>query len=61
MLIQLKENEKLCDECGKNPPKVFVQLEGSYKLICSDCSRKTRHTEVEQWVDYEDADFIEVY
>lgn len=57
---QMKEI-KLCDDCQTNPPKVFVQLPGSYKLICTDCSGKNRYTQVEQWVDFEDEEVIEAF
>lgn len=39
-----KEKVKLCDHCKlKHPAKHYIQQEGSFLLVCGDCSKKLTH------------------
>lgn len=34
------KTSKLCDHCGKNPPKGLIQHEGYFEVVCPDCSKE---------------------
>ena len=47
-----EETIKLCDHCKtKHPAKHYIQREGSYLLVCADCSKELTHIPAEQSVE----------
>jgi hypothetical protein len=40
LLNMSEETQRLCDHCGKKPPKGLIQFDGYFEVVCLGCSKE---------------------